>query len=60
MSDHEREEAESELNEESQESKSSRKRKAYLIKKKLEAVDYANKYSKSSAAKKFGIGRKGK
>uniref|UniRef100_A0A915D704 HTH psq-type domain-containing protein n=1 Tax=Ditylenchus dipsaci TaxID=166011 RepID=A0A915D704_9BILA len=47
----------SESQEKSQESKSSRKRKAYSIEKKLEAVDYANKYSKSSASKKFGVGR---
>uniref|UniRef100_A0A915D7F5 Brinker DNA-binding domain-containing protein n=1 Tax=Ditylenchus dipsaci TaxID=166011 RepID=A0A915D7F5_9BILA len=50
-------ESNSESQEESQESKSSRKRKAYSIEKKLEAVDYANKYSKSSASKKFGVGR---
>uniref|UniRef100_A0A915D5K1 EGF-like domain-containing protein n=1 Tax=Ditylenchus dipsaci TaxID=166011 RepID=A0A915D5K1_9BILA len=50
-------ESNSESQEESQESKSSRKRKAYSIEKKLEAADYANKYSKSSASRKFGVGR---
>uniref|UniRef100_A0A915EHB6 HTH psq-type domain-containing protein n=1 Tax=Ditylenchus dipsaci TaxID=166011 RepID=A0A915EHB6_9BILA len=38
-------------------SKSSRKRKAHSIKAKLEVVDYAEKYSKNAASKKFGIGR---
>lgn len=61
MSSHEQEEVESDSNaesqEESQESRSSRKRKAYSIAKKLEAVDYANKYSKKSAAKKFNVDR---
>ena len=51
-------ESEGESNVESQESKSSRKRKAYSIEKKLEAIDYAKKHkSKNSASKKFGIGR---
>ena len=61
MSDLEQEEVEfysiAESQEESQESKSSRKRKAYSIEKKLNAVDYARKYSKHSAAKKFNVGR---
>ena len=47
-------ESNAESQEESQQSKS-RKRKAYTIEKKLEAVDYANKYSKYSAAKKFSV-----
>lgn len=61
MSEQEREEGDSESNIESQESsqgsKSSRKRKAYSVEKKLEAIDYANKYSKNSASKKFGVSR---
>uniref|UniRef100_A0A915EGE9 Uncharacterized protein n=1 Tax=Ditylenchus dipsaci TaxID=166011 RepID=A0A915EGE9_9BILA len=51
MSDQEHEEAESESNvgsqEESQKCKLSRKRKAYSLEKKLEAIDYTKKYSKN-------------
>uniref|UniRef100_A0A915DPD3 Brinker DNA-binding domain-containing protein n=1 Tax=Ditylenchus dipsaci TaxID=166011 RepID=A0A915DPD3_9BILA len=61
MSDQEHEEAESESNvesqEESQKCKLSRKRKAYSLEKKLEAIDYTKKYSKNLAAKKFGVDR---
>uniref|UniRef100_A0A915E2Y6 HTH psq-type domain-containing protein n=1 Tax=Ditylenchus dipsaci TaxID=166011 RepID=A0A915E2Y6_9BILA len=43
---------------ESQGSNSSRKRKAYSIEKKLEAIDYAKKFkSKKAASDKFGISR---
>ena len=61
MSNQEREESGIESNVEdqelSQEFKSSRKRKAYSIEKKLEAVDYANNYSKLSAARRFTVSR---
>uniref|UniRef100_A0A914ELT7 DDE-1 domain-containing protein n=1 Tax=Acrobeloides nanus TaxID=290746 RepID=A0A914ELT7_9BILA len=61
MSDLEREESDgsnSESNVESQTSTPSRKRKAYSIDKKLEAVAYAKAHSKNAAANKFGVTRK--
>uniref|UniRef100_A0A915CVN0 Brinker DNA-binding domain-containing protein n=1 Tax=Ditylenchus dipsaci TaxID=166011 RepID=A0A915CVN0_9BILA len=40
-----------------QDGSGSRKRKAYPTEKKLQAVDYANKYSKVSASRKFNVSR---